>query len=641
MRGMLFSLLIVAASTAYAQVPGLKDFQLPVPDSSQIRKFSDSQITLPPVQTLLTSAEADTLAAELTRQFTNFTKYKTMPKPSCTSAEALNYTLAFHIRGDYRGCMDYARSCVATAIDPRVLLRGALCGNSSYDFTGADQLYEAAAQPRFNRLPEYKEVLFQYASYAILGNHQDLVESILARHPTWNLEERKSWESVIRRMADIQLVDLTIEEADRFLDARIASETGTFQALLKSIKLNNTLGDFKYGESVRQLTSFASSFENPLLWYSTAYNVLYYGLDQDFPLARKIYDAYDPFAHRWSWFPNENNTYNYTQIYSQACPTKLTQGQAATEFSGIKRNIQNGTLGPQQALDALNALNVRYPNKADILTAIGGMYSMLERHEEAIATYWEAHSLCRYYNRANWGLLLEKRFARYSKMDDYQKNLDRLNRELAGLTLPLQMGRYISNWNSLASEARKRVYYGARIWLPFVRQLADNGRNAYIKYAYELLSEGPGMSSMRDRRILNSPNDNRLWDDVRGLGGNTVIADLSEVMQTVHGDYNLLGHEMAHQFEFLMGEFHEPGYECIVKLYDKAQAEDNFPDAYAATNKEEHFAQLITYYLVPSDSPKRFGLNRAWLETFDQKALSFIQSIEASKGTLSRISCPI
>lgn len=51
---------------------------------------------------------------------------------------------------------------------------------------------------------------------------------------------------------------------------------------------------------------------------------------------------------------------------------------------------------------------------------------MLERHEEAVATYWDAHSLCRYYNRANWGLLLEKRFSKYSKMDDYQKNLDRL-----------------------------------------------------------------------------------------------------------------------------------------------------------------------------------------------------------------------
>jgi hypothetical protein len=639
MRGLLFSLLLLAANSAYAQVPGLKDFQLPLPDSNA-KKWLSLKVNPGAKQELMSPAEADTLAGELTSQFQAFNKYKTMPKPSCNGAEALNYTLALHIRGDFRGCMDFARSCVSSATDPRVILRGALCAYSSYDFKSADQLYEAAAQPRFAQKPEYKEVLFQYASYAMLGNHEDLVESILARHPTWSLEERKSWEGVIRRMADIQLTDLTIDEVDRFLDARIASESGTFLALLKSIKLNNSLGDFRYEDAVRELSVYAPTLQNPLLWYSTAYNVLYYGLDSDFSFARKIYDAYDPFAHRWSWFPNENNTYNYSQIYSQACPTKLTQGQAATEFAGVKRNIQNGTLGPQQALDALNALNVRYPNKADILTAIGGMYSMLERHEEAIATYWEAHSLCRYYNRANWGLLLEKRFAKYSKMDDYLKNLERLNRELAGLTLPAEMSRYISNWNSLAPEPRKRVYYGARIWLPYIRMLAENGRNAYIKYAFELLSEGPGMSRMRDLRIANS-NDNRLWDDVRGLGGNTVIADLSEVMQTVQGDYNLLGHEMAHQFEFLMGEFHQPGYDCIVKMYEKASNENNFPDAYAATNKEEHFAQLITYYLVPSDAPKRFGLNRTWLETFDTTALTFIQSIEASKGTISKISCPL
>lgn len=79
-------------------------------------------------------------------------------------------------------------------------------------------------------------------------------------------------------MADIQLTDHTIEEVDRLLDARLAMETGSFLALLKSIKLNNTLGDFKYNEALQQLSEFAPTFENPLLWYTTAYNALYYRL---------------------------------------------------------------------------------------------------------------------------------------------------------------------------------------------------------------------------------------------------------------------------------------------------------------------------------------------------------------------------
>ncbi len=641
MRGILAFFVAVLAIPASAQVPGLPDFQLPVPEIT-LQPFSLNKKDFSnPSTSAMTEAEAEKLAAELTRQFEVFAKYKGKPKPACTSTDALPYILSFHIRGDYRGCIDFARACSTTAVDPRVILRGALCGSSSYDFSAADDLFEAAANARFQSLAEFKEVLFQYASYAMLGNRESEVESILARHPSWNLEERKSWEGVIRRLSNIQQGDLTNDEVDRFLNARLTTEIGTFLALLKNIKLSISLNDHRYEDAISELKAYASSFENPLLWYTTAYNVMYFGLDQDFRLARKIYDAYDPYAHRWSWFPNENNTYTYSEIYASACPANLAKGQAAAELGNIKRDIQNGTVGAQQALNALNALNVRFPNKADILTAIGGMYSMLERHEEAIATYWDAHRLCRYYNRANWGLLLEKRFARYSKMEDYQKNLDRLARELAGLTLPMDMPRYIVNWNSLGGEARKRVYYGARIWLPYVKMLADNGRAAYIKYAFELLSDSPGMSHMRDRRILNTPNDNRLWDDVRGLGGDTVIADLSEVMQTIHGDYNLLGHEVAHQFEYLMNEFHDPGYQCIVKLYEKAKREDNFPDAYAAGNKEEHFAQLVTYYLVPSDSPKRFGLNRRWLETNDGFALLFIQSIDASKGAIGNITCPI
>lgn len=644
MRVLIAFLAILATPSALGQVPGAKEFQLPPPEiHSKIYKplATPAQPLQPPAVGTFSVSDADELASALVAQFQLFDKWNTSPAPVCDDREALNYTLSLHIRGDYSACAAYASKCAPSAPDPRVILRGALCAAGIYDFPTADKLFEDAAAPRFKSLPEYEEVLLQYASYALFGNLENQVESILARHPSWNLEERRSWEGVLRRLGSIQITDLTEEEVDRFLDSKIPSKTGTFQALLKHIKMSISMNDFRYTDALSQLKEFAPSLKNPLLWYAIAYNALYYGLDQDFALARKIYDAYDPYAHKWSWLPNENNTYNYSQIYSEACTESLSQGEAFTELQAVKSNIQRGALSAQQALNALSALNVRFEDKADVLTAIGGMYSMLERHEEAIASYWKAHRLCRYYNRANWGLLLERRFAKYSKMTDYQKNLERIARELSGLTLPSEMSKYIVNWNSLGTEARRRVYYGNRIWLPYVKMLSENGRQAYIKLAFELLSEAPGMSYIRDQRVSNTPNDNRLWDDVRGLGGDTVIADLSEVMQTVHGDYNLLGHEVAHQFEFLMAEFHEPGFQCIVRLYDKARAEKNFPDAYSAGNKEEHFAQLVTYYLVPADSPKRFGLNRRWLETNDVPALEFIQSIELSQGNISHITCPL
>jgi hypothetical protein len=179
--------------------------------------------------------------------------------------------------------------------------------------------------------------------------------------------------------------------------------------------------------------------------------------------------------------------------------------------------------------------------------------------------------------------------------------------------------------------------------LPSITSLYDNQFRTYIKYAFDLLSDSPGMSEIAEQRIggKNYPNDNRLWDDVRGVGGETVVADLAEVFQTVQGDYNLLGHEMTHQFQALLEKVDPAGLSCVEKLYEKDKLNKNFPDGYSAYNKEEHFAQGVTYWLIPSDAPARFGLNHSWLEQNDPEQLSFINSINSSGGDLSKITCPL
>jgi hypothetical protein len=135
--------------------------------------------------------------------------------------------------------------------------------------------------------------------------------------------------------------------------------------------------------------------------------------------------------------------------------------------------------------------------------------------------------------------------------------------------------------------------------------------------------------------------DNRLWDDVRGAGGQFVISDHDETFETVHGDYNLLGHEIAHQFHAYLDRY-QPGLsDCIETLYGNAKQRKKFPDSYAATNSREYFAQGITYFLIPEDAPSRYGINVSWYPENDPDLYRLMQSIALSEGVFSRISCPL
>ena len=54
---------------------------------------------------------------------------------------------------------------------------------------------------------------------------------------------------------------------------------------------------------------------------------------------------------------------------------------------------------------------------------------------------------------------------------------------------------------------------------------------------------------------------------------------------------------------------------------------------------EEHFAQGVTYYLVPADSPSRFGLNQSWVKRNNSAQFDFIRSIDEARGDFSKIYC--
>ena len=73
----------------------------------------------------------------------------------------------------------------------------------------------------------------------------------------------------------------------------------------------------------------------------------------------------------------------------------------------------------------------------------------------------------------------------------------------------------------------------------------------------------------------------------------------------------------------------------------RATLDKNFPDGYSAYNKEEHFAQGVTYWLIPQDAPARFGLNKSWVQQFNPQQFDFINSIDEAHGDFSKLSCAL
>jgi hypothetical protein len=559
-----------------------------------------------------------------------------LKKPAtCLESSAADFALAQRALGRHEDCLSFTQLC---AENPAVALIGAQCASDHFDVAKSEEFYERATAVSSGVRPL---AAFEYAYYENFGPHPDRVDSILARETSWSESDRALWKGVIRRAGAADLENLTKPAVDRFLAARIADQSGDFHDRLLSARIAIEIGDDALTGALNDLVANGPKFRSPLLWYYHAYQASYYGFADDFRLARGVYDTYDRYSDRWTSLPTENNTYTYTEMYASACRANLLSGPDLTAFNALKASLRKGSMPFDTALARVTALAKKFPAKAEVLSAYGGLLSMAGQHAGAMDAYWNAHRACRYYNRANWGILLEKRYLKYNSLPDYAANEAKVAALVKEIEVPAVTSKYFVNWASLNASERERVLYGSRIWVPYYSTLSAAGSSVYIKAPFDLLSDSPSMSEVKDERIEGDGHDtdHRLWDDVRGLGGQVVIADANEVFQTAQGDYNLLGHEMTHQFHAFLSTQKSPLADCIEGQFALATSRKNFPDAYSGTNSKEFFAQGVTYYLVPEGSAERFGLNQSWLPAHNPLQFSFIRSIDSSGGDLSRITC--
>lgn len=89
--------------------------------------------------------------------------------------------------------------------------------------------------------------------------------------------------------------------------------------------------------------------------------------------------------------------------------------------------------------------------------------------------------------------------------------------------------------------------------------------------------------------------DGRLWDDVKGVGGQNSVAGIAELDEALEGGFNVLAHEFAHQIHYMA--FDQTRQNQIKELYKRSIQEKSTLDYYAAANEMEYFAQGYEAYV--------------------------------------------
>lgn len=578
--------------------------------------------------------------------------FRNQPQVMCLNSKSTDYAISLTIKGDYQGCYQYAKNCLQQSQEKTfipLIIQGARCAALDYEYEKAYQLFrEGLVSSEFTQSLA-SAYLIEFGSLALNSNYANELDDIVNLHPQWTALQKNLAKGLIEFMGAGLPEGITKQQVFDFVDQELkASSSGFYEKLLKSIRISNYLKDYQDQKAYDYLVQDAIQLTNPLDWWRSGFNILYAVANGiDFSAAKNFYLAFLPFAHdKLTTLPTERNVYNYTQIYAEACKGQMLQEPQRDEFDQQLNQWRNGTLALDDLIASIQAKPTDFLNQSDVMSTLGSLFSIQGQYDQARGAYWKAHQLCPYNNRSHWGLVLLERRKKFKTFPEFASNENFVETTLQNVHFPEVLKKFIPNYLSFPEVSQHRIQFAARIWAPYIQALYDAGHHAYVKLPFELLSQVPNFADVRDTRIgpPDMPTylyDNRLWDDVRGAGGETVAADHDEIFQAVHGDYNLLGHEMAHQFhQYITNERPELNT-CIQQLHANATKRDLFADGYSKSSMGEYFAQGISYYLIPENSPARYGTNVSWFQKNDPDFYKFMFSIEKANGAISKIVCPI
>ena len=592
---------------------------------------------------------AGRLSSPMVDQFTTELAALATAEPACTDSVAMTALLrARRASGDYRGCVDLAHLCEAQlaagtpGLDQILFAAGECAGNGQLgNYSEAYRLYDAATSPAYATSEGFKGRVYLFARFALYTQYSEQAAAILKRNPEWTDASIPLVLATLDLLRNGTTALAPIADAETKIKEWIASgDSVQKQALTVAWARHLIVNLYRYAEGARFLADAQLTIPSVDQWAYLAYRAHFHQVAPNFMLSSKIYEAYRTFTHPYSDFPLEDNGFTYTEITQNKCASSVLTGDALTQFTILRTAWLAGTLTTADALSQALALSAAQPAHADLLSFIGGLYESTGQDPLAESYYWQSHQACAYWDRSHWGLHGVHLRTADRAYDDYAATVASVDRELSRVSFPAAISHYVTNWSSLTPEAQKRFEYATRFWAPYISFMDQAGSQVYVKQAFQLLSEAPGLAGIRDTRIQmpSYENDNRLWDDVRGLGGQTVVVDWGEMMEAPFGAYNLAGHEIGHQFHAALPN--GPA-SCITALYQGARTRKTFPDPYAGSNEREYFAQGVAYFMRPADGPKRFGLNVQWLIDNDPNLYAFLQNIQAAAGNVNAITCPV
>ncbi|MDZ4803263.1 MAG: tetratricopeptide repeat protein [Candidatus Eisenbacteria bacterium] len=276
---------------------------------------------------------------------------------------------------------------------------------------------------------------------------------------------------------------------------------------------------------------------------------------------------------------------NYTEL-AVAFPGKFADESGRKLMADADRLLADGKR--REARAAYESILRTHPDWADIRVRIASYEFEEGQYVAARDACFEALRLCPEYGRAHATLAKALEFQRFDidvHRRDYEARFD-------ASPMPVLPGieRYVANWKSLSPRHQKRVALSVEPWKNFLPVLLDGGCTHYVKPLHQLLSETPGLETLRDQRISY---DSRLWDDVRGAGGYNTVTGIEDVERTIFDRYNTVLHELTHQVHGVMTA--DQSRE-IQELYRQAKERDDltkngFLSRYAGGSVYEYFAE--------------------------------------------------
>ncbi len=186
-----------------------------------------------------------------------------------------------------------------------------------------------------------------------------------------------------------------------------------------------------------------------------------------------------------------------------------------------------------------------------------------------------------------------------SKIDQYSVDFEKSIQLLSKIPLiefP-SLREVFTNYATLSTTVQKSILFSISPLVKYLPALDSAEATFYILPLHEKLTDAESRKFLRGVRTF----DLRLWDDIRGNGGQHATSCIGSCWDALHFKFNEIAHEFAHQVHIFALTQNEK--ETIQNLFYQALAENKCLDVYARSDEYEYFAVGVEAYVSQQKQP--------------------------------------